>query len=1343
MVAINFDQYQFLLADLRELCDAPKANAVAHGILWPYRSQIVRKLQMTRTSTSETNLGLQLLLLGDFHAYLHGQPIAGVSYAKMRALLAYLAVERERDHRREVLANLLWGDRNATTARGNLRRTLSDLRRVLELPSGEVFFSVSKNSIRFVANADIDVHDFTAGAPSGSEDGGAALEHDERMLALYRGEFLADLSMSDCPEFENWLQAQREILHNRTLALLERLSNQYESTGNYNKALEFALRYCALEPWDEDACRRVMLLHAFNGQNKAALAQYEACSRLLKKELGVLPSEETLQLAERIRQGAVQRKVSDVAPNLRSQAIAQLPAQRRQVTVLYCELIPTESLDPEDAMALLHEPQARCVALIRQFGGHIVQTHGGGFLAYFGYPQAHEEAVRRAVQAALAVSREAVPSVDVRAGAHTGLIITGGDASQPDTSGRTTRITMQLRHHTQHHKVVISRDTHNIAAGYFDCLNLGAQALPGFEQTLELFAVRDESGARSRLDAAARLTPLIGRQTEVSKLMVWWEAATKGSRQVVLVRGEAGIGKSRLLHTLKERLASTQHAMRELRCFPEFSQSPFHPLITMIEMAVGIARGDLPQQKLACLEQYIECHFPVLAAEGVPRLAQLLSLPKSARYPEPEISPQKQKEQTIAVVLAMLQTIAAEQPVLLVMEDLHWVDPSTLELLTRFVEQAPNGRVLTVLTARPDFVPTWKDGVTAALELGPLGTNEVKDLVMSLRSDIAGSTLNRIVERADGVPLFAEEMAKMASADPRIPATLQDLLAARMDSLGEAKGTAQLAATLGREFDLEVLHKVLPDGWAVPTHIMDALQEAGLVWKISNSVFQFKHALIQEAAYESQTLSARKLAHLRIAHVLRSDFAALVANQPESLARHLAAGGETQLSIEYWIKAGQRAALGSAHAEALAHCNTGLQLLPTLPPSTARDHLEYSLRMSLGAARIATQGYGSIDAGTEYARAADLAGASGNSTELFTALWGMWLGSSSLTRFAHSLTLAQKLLQLAEQSQDKLLLQQAHYAMGNTLLWTGQLQQARIHQERGMAIYHPTHHGAMVRELGENICVSTGAQLAWVLWLQGLPDQALAMGERTLALAREVNHPYSLCYATSHLANLHRWLRHPEDAQHWAQETLAQALQNGFPLWVLSGGSFLGWAQATHGDRGGITLLQEGVEAVRAAMSSVQAFFLALLGDAHLRLGQHTQALAAVNQALEVMEAKGDRFLESEALRLKGECLLALPVPDAMAAEACFEKALTVSRHQGAKSLELRAATSLTRLLLQHDRLDPAEHVLNGVYVGFAQGLDTPDLVDARHLLARVASARDCTERLSQTGGEPSPGLVE
>lgn len=1269
---------------------------------------------------------LKLLLLGGFDARLNDHPVTGISYNKMRALLAYLAVEREQDHKREVLADLLWSGNDSTTARGNLRRTLSDLRRVLELPAGTVMFSASKHAIRFIPNAYIDAMDFLGQTPEPPDNREAARSAEERIIALYRGEFLAGLSVPDSPYFEDWLQIQRETMHRRALALLEQLSNRHMQIGDYSKALQFALRHTELEPWDEDAHRRAMRLYALNGQNRAAIVQYDACCRLLKKELGTLPSEETRHLADRIRNGGFVRGASQPLDVPLPQTIAQPPAERRQVTVLYCELTPAAMDDPDEAMTLLHAPQVRCVEIIRRFAGHIVQTHGGGLLAYFGYPQAHEDAARRAVQAALAVTREAAHGIDIRACVHTGLIITGGDASMPDTVGKTSKLAIQLRHSAAHDDVAISRETHRIVSGYFDCISLGVQSLPGSALPLEIFKVVRESGARTRLDAAAQLTPLAGRKAEIAALAALWEKSAQGARHVVLIQGEAGMGKSRLLHTLKDRLAGTPHAVRELRCFPEFCQSPFHPLIAMLETTFGVEHGDTPETKFGRLATYLETHYAASAHVAVPLLTQLLSLPLGGHYQAPVFSPQKQKEQTIAILLGLLQALTVQQPVLFIVEDLHWVDPSSLELLTLFIAQQTKEPILTALTARPEFVPPWSEGIQSTLALAPLIEQEVTELLTSLREDIPAATIRRIVERADGVPLFVEEMMKIADMDihASIPTTLHDLLAARMDKMGKAKYTAQLAATFGREFDLDLLRKIFPHGTAALMHTLNALQDAGLILKVSESTCQFKHALIQEAAYQSQTRSARQTAHQRIAQALQSDFPDIVATRPELLAQHLSAGGETRQAIQYWIKAGQRAALHSANTEAIEHFNGGLQLLMTLPPDKECAHLEFALRVNLGATLSATRGYGSLDAGAEYARALELGEELGDGPGLFKAMWGMWLGSSSRVGHLHALELAEKLLRLAQQDSDPVQHQQAHYAMGNSLLWTGRLDEARIHQERAMALYQPSQHDIMVSELGENICVSTGSQLAWVLWLQGFPDQARAIGERTLTLARQVNHPYSLCYATAHVMILNRWLRQIGTTRQLAQETMLLADQHGFPLWLLSGMVFHGWAMSVQGHASEIAQMRQGVDIVRAAMSGIEAFFLAPLGEAYMHSGQPAEALSAANATLDVVQARDDRFLESEILRFKGECLLEISASGMQEAEECFSHALAISRRQGAKSLELRTAMSMARLCLRQDKPDDVRRVLGEIYGWFTEGFDTPDLEEARRLLEAGAPAK-------------------
>lgn len=1261
--------------------------------------------------------GFQLLLLGGFTARLNGQPVAGMAYNTMRALLAYLAVERPQDHAREVLAELLWSGSDPVTARGNLRRTLSDLRRVLETPGGAPRFAVSKHTIRWVPNGEIDVLDFCAHAPGTPQPGeDAAARHDERQVALYRGEFLAGFSLPQSPDFENWLQLQRETLHRRALALLERLAHHHAQARNYPQALSFALRHAELEPWDEAACRRVMRLYAHNGQHSAALAHYQAWSRLLKTELGALPGDDTRQLAEHLRSGLPQAFL----PGAPAAPSVPTPAQLRQVTVVYCELTLAAVDDPDEAMALLCPPQTRCVDAVQRLGGYIVQTHGGGLLAYFGYPQAREDAARQAVQAALAMVREAVPGVDIRAGVHTGLVITGGGSAVPDTVGKTSRLAIQLRQWAGPGEVLISPQTQALVGGYFegDALELAPDG--GAGPALPAYRVRRESGARSRLEAAPRLTPLVGRQEELGTLLGLWAEAARGTPQAVLVQGEAGIGKSRLLLALKDGLAHQAHAVLELRCFPEFSQSPFYPLIEMLT-----ARFALAQQATAAAQwEQLARHLPPDAAQpqAVALLARLLSLPQAE--PDPDVTPEKHKEQTLAVLLALLHSLAVQQPVLLIVEDLHWIDPSSLELLTQWVEQPGRRTVLLACTARPDFQPPWRAPRVRTLALAPLGDAEVRAMVASLRADLAADTLGRIVERADGVPLFAEEMAKMAGLDQpsSIPSTLHDLLATRMDRLGAAQPTAQLAATLGRVFDVELLRKVLAGGTgaeaaaALGPHL-NALQDAGLVSGASGSQRQFRHALFQEAAYQSQTKAARQAAHRRIAQVLQSDFPQVVRAQPELLAQHLSCAGEVHAAVGSWLQAGQRAAQHCANTEALQHLGAGLELVQTLAPSSQRDRLEFAVRMPLGATLIASQGYGSVEAGAQYTRAATLGEALGDRAGVCQALWGVWLGSSSRVGHRHALELAGQLLHLAAQGDDPVAHLQAHYAMGNSLLWTGQLAQARVHHEQCMALYQPDHHATLVRELGENLCVSSGAHLSWVLWLQGYPAQARAVADRTLALARTLHHPYSQCYASAHVMVLTRWLRQVEATERLTQEVLGLARQHGFPLWLLSGLCVQGWVLAMQGQAGGIAQIRQGVHTVRTAMSGIEAFFLTLLSDTCLQAGQWEASLSAAQAALAVVAEKDELFLQSEILRLQGEGLLCVAQPDMAAAEACLRQALAISQRQGARALELRAAMALARLGQRQGRTADARRRLARVYAWFTEGLDTPDLQEARDLL--------------------------
>lgn len=554
-------------------------------------------------------------------------------------------------------------------------------------------------------------------------------------------------------------------------------------------------------------------------------------------------------------------------------------------------------------------------------------------------------------------------------------------------------------------------------------------------------------------------------------------------------------------------------------------------------------------------------------------------------------------------------------------------------------------------------------------------------MLSSIGRDIPPPLLRRIVERSDGVPLFVEEMARLAVQNDRadMPATLHDLLTARMNKLGEAKRIAQLAATIGREFDEDLLRRIYPGDPAALAQSLSALQDAGLIFEIDETTRQFKHALIQEAACQSMTKADRQDAHRRIAQTLQNDFPDAAATQPEVIAQHFAAAGETRPAITYWVKAGQRAVRGSANLEAAGHFCNGLRLLTALPPGQERDRLEAVLQINLGTTLIATRGYGSVEAGESYARALELCKKGSDSVGVYRALWGMWLTSSSRIGHAHSLELAEKLLHLAQQTNDILQLQSAHHAMGNSSLMTGNPAAARFHLEQSIALYHPSHHDELVSQYGENVCVSGISLLSWVLWLQGLPAQAVAASQHAISLARQIGYPYSLGYALCAAATFHRWMGQVEMTGKLAQEAVALSHKHGLPFWLGMGATAQGWTLAMQGQPTGIEQIRQCLDAVNAIMNGALILFLAPLCEALVHLGQFDDALAAVNQSLDVASAKEDRFLESEFLRLKGECLLGISANNAEEAEACFAQALAISRKQGAKSLELRATTSLAQ----------------------------------------------------------------
>ena len=1275
---------------------------------------------------------LQLRLLGGFALDRDGEPCK-LAYEKGRALLAYLAMEPARMHTRSSLASMFWPDLAHDAALANLRQILHSLRQTLNATSPATpLLRVDRESVCLDPEAGlaIDAVEFSA-APSlctATPDPAhcmsciAGMEASER---LHGGEFMDGFTLPECPDFEEWLQVQREAIHLHALDRLVRLSDCHERMGACDKSLPFAQRFLELEPWNEEGLRRVMRLLALNGQRATALARHEAFCRTLKKDLGVLPSDETHMLAERIQRGELspdRRRMADTLPMVPVATPPPAAAERRQVTVLYCELVAVGVDDPDEALALLREPQARCSDIIRSKSGYLVQIRGGSLLAYFGYPQASENAARMAVQAALEVTRTAFAGLELRASVHTGMVISG-DRQVPDAIGATSGLAIRLRQLADCGEVAISGATQRLVAGYFDCTSLGQQALPGATRPLEVFRVSRESGARDRLEAASALTPLIGRKREIASLRAMWRDTLAGKGSVVLLRGEAGIGKSRLVLALKDAIPDQAARVRELRCVPEHSQSPFYPLTALFGFTLAFSPEDSPAAKFDKLAAYVETNYPKNDPDAVALLARMLGLPVRMPYREPASSPQQQRERTLAILLDRLCLLAARQPILLVVEDLHWADPSTLELLNLFIQRGNDIPILTVLTARPGFKPSWDENLVPSLPLNALNDVDTAVLIKTVAPEIPPAAIPRIVERADGIPLFAEELAREIAAtdQPAIPSTLHDLLTARLDGMSEAKTVAQLAAAIGREFGVDLLRKIAPFDDASLRLLLGQLQDAGLLLGDIGRDMHFKHSLIRDAAYQSQTRDERAATHRRIGTALEAAGAGI---RPEVLAQHWAAGGETRKAVAYWIAAGKLASQHSASQEALAHFKSGLALIEALPAGPERLRMELDLQIGLGSAATTSQGYASAEGAAAYARAMALCSWQESGPEMFPAIWGLWASASSRDGYPHALELAQRLLRMAHHGGDPIHTAQGHFAVADTLYWQGEFQAAREHLEQARAAYLPAHHTRHVADFGEDAGVTSASYLSWVQWFLGFPDQAHETSRQAVALARELGHPYSLAYALTFAAILHCRLRQPEKALALAEETLELASQHGFSLWQIGATLSRGWAQVMQDKRDGIESLQQCVEATRAAMGGVSLVVLGPLVDAYNALGMADPARTMSDEALVTGGTIGDHHIEAELQRLKGESLLGIADPDEAQAEACFHQALDISRRQRANSLELRAAMSMARLWLTQKKPDDARRVLDDMYHEFTEGFDTPDLQDARAILDSLAGTR-------------------
>jgi class 3 adenylate cyclase/predicted ATPase len=1036
-------------------------------------------------------------------------------------------------------------------------------------------------------------------------------------------------------------------------------------------------------------------------------------------------------------------------------------AERRQLTVMFVDLVGSTELsrrfDPERMREILQEYQNTVAGEIVRFEGHVAKFMGDGVLAYFGWPRAHEHAAERAVRAGLAIA-DAVPALPVeeeqplavRVGIATGLVVVGdlvgsGAALEEAVVGETPNLAARLQALAEPGTVVISELTYRLAGSLFEVFELPPQRVRGFDVPVRTFCVAGEGQAEGRFEAlhggGMALAPLAGREHEIALLLERWRLATSGEGQVVLLVGEPGIGKSRIVEELRARVEGEPHTRLRYFCSPYHTQSALYPISGQLIRAAGIGRNDPSERKLALLETLLARSSDHLD-EAVPLIATLLSIPAGERYPALDLTPQKQKAQTFEVLLGQLESLARVHPVLMLLEDAHWLDPTSAELFDQAVERIQRLPVMLVATSRPEAPARWHGFPHATLlTLNRLGRAQAVAIIdsMTMGRQLPAPVLDQILTKTEGVPLFVEELTKVVLesgllqegedrlvpvgplAPFTIPATLHDSLMARLDRLAPVKEVAQIGAVIGREFPHELLAAVAGLPQATVDNALDELVAAGLVFRRGappRTSYIFKHALVQDTAYGSLLISRRQQLHARIAQLLEERFRDTTVTEPELLAHHFGQAGLAEKAVEYHERAGRRALARSATAEALAQFGYALDSLNRLPGSTDRLRRELAIQLALGSGRVAAHGFADPTTGSAYQRAAELCEELHEIRELFPVLYGLCLYHLYGANLPEARATADRLLKLAEASDDDPgLLFFAHRAAGVTSLPAGDLPRARAHLERALALYDPGEHRAPAFVYAFDPRVVCLDYLARTLLPLGFPEQALAISDEAVDEARRVSHRNSLALPLFFGGVIRQILGDREGVRAHCAELARIAEEAGFRFWQAGATILHGWSLAEAGNpEAGRLEIRCGVQEWRATGAEyMQPYFLALLAQIEVNLGSPGAALALLRDARARVEQTGERWFAAEILRLEGDALMAYGQDSLAEAEACFARALETAVGQQARFWELRAALRIARI----GRQDVAarERVAR-LCAEFSEGFGLPEFEEARALAA-------------------------
>ena len=1029
--------------------------------------------------------------------------------------------------------------------------------------------------------------------------------------------------------------------------------------------------------------------------------------------------------------------------------------EKRQLTIVVCDIVGSTvlaaRLDPEELRDVIDAFQMCCTKEIQRLGGTIAQFQGDGVLAYFGYPAAHEHDAERAIRSALAIVesvRKLRPASNVvmqtRVGIATGVVVVGdlvGERVMQENAaiGKATDLAAILQSLAEPDTIVIAPETYRSVEGLFEYRELTPCALEGFAEPVHLRQVLRPSQFESRFEARhqAVALPILGREKELNALLRGWAETRRGAGGFVLLTGEPGIGKSRLARAFQEQLAAEPYTRMVYQCSPDHQSSALYPIITHLQRALGLERADSPGVKLAKLETLLSRSSKNLG-EDVALLAALLSIPAGGRYPLPSLTPQQLKQRTLRALDAHLQRLAAQWPLLMIVEDLHWIDPTSLELLSLTFAGVGNHRIMVLATARPQFATPWPGDSHDSIALARLDPTAVKAMVDGLAGGkpLPVDVVAQIEARTDGVPLFIEELTKtvlesgLLRETPEryeltaplpalgIPSTLHASLLERLDRLASVKDVSQIAAAIGRQFSYPLLAATA----ALPEQQLRAalaqLVGAGLIFQTGapqGPTYQFKHALVQDAAYASMMRTRRQQLHGRIARALEQEFADIVDTEPEIVAHHYQEAGQIAPAIDYWRKAGERALARAANAEAERHLRKGIELVQFIPDTTERHRKELDLLMPLGPAMAAIKGYSAPETIRVFMRLRDLLGESGTLPEQMQVLMGLVVVHFVTGEHKAAREVTKRCLELAERHQHLGAQAASHRFMGMTLFYTGDLVEARQHLERVIELSdHGPNYFLFWQEDDE---VYALAFLSWTLWLLGDQKAALLRIERAHVKASKGGHVVNPVLASIAGAYLGILGADPKWAAAHADEALRLSTEHRLPNWQLWARFAQGVMIARNGENAsGLAVMREakaGLDAIGSRLGRSNR--LAQLAAAHASLGEPQAALHLLDEALQIVEHSGERNNEAELHRLKGTLLSTLGKSGE--AEASLQQALTVARRQQAKWWELRAATALARLWHDQGKRREARELLSPIVSEFSDTPDTADLSAAREVL--------------------------